>query len=145
MNRPSFDEMFLNVAKVIATRGTCVRRQVGAVAIDKNNYILGTGYNGSAKNTPHCIDTPCKGANSESGTNLDSCDGTHAEQNLVAHVRNPLEIHTVYLTVSPCVSCVKLLIATGCKRIAFSKLYPNSQRSRELALESKVEFDLLYP
>ena len=64
MNRPSFDEYFLNIAKVVSTRGTCIRRKVGSVAIDHNNYILSTGYNGSAKNTLHCIDDPCKGATS---------------------------------------------------------------------------------
>jgi len=145
MNRPSFDEYFLRIAKIVATRSTCVRRQVGSVAVDHNNLILGTGYNGSAKNTEHCIDNPCEGASSSSGTDLDLCNSTHAEQNLIAHIQNPQSIHTVYLTVSPCVFCVKLIVATGCSRIVFSSLYPNSEKSRKLALDSGVEFSLLCP
>lgn len=140
--RPSFDKYFLQIALVVATRATCARRRVGSVAADKNNYLLGTGYNGLAKGVPHCIDNPCAGANSKSGSNLDVCQSTHAEQNLIAHVQRPQNIHTVYLTVSPCISCVKLLVATGCKRILFLVKYPNSEKSEDIAKASGVEFSL---
>ena len=95
--RPTINQYYIKIAELVATRSTCCRRQVGAVAIDKNNLLIGTGYNGSAKNTPHCVDIPCKGASSSSGNNLDECNAIHAEQNLIAHVRNPQNIHTVYL------------------------------------------------
>ncbi len=121
--RPSKDKYFLVLAYATSARATCVRRRVGAVAIDSEGYILSTGYNGSPKESIHCIDKPCVGHDAESGTNLDDCKAIHAEANLIAHCSNPRRIHTIYLTVTPCMSCMKLITATGCRRIVASEIY----------------------
>lgn len=67
----------------------------------------------------------CPGAAAPSGTMLDACQAIHAEQNALLQCRDVRAIHTCYVTVSPCVTCVKLLLNTGCRRIVFTELYPH--------------------
>ena len=52
MTRVSWEEYFMNIAKQVATRGTCDRKYVGSVIV-KNKTILSTGYNGSIRGMPH--------------------------------------------------------------------------------------------
>lgn len=121
--RLSKDEYFLALAHTTAIMSTCQRRQVGAVAIDKDKYIIATGYNGVPKGAIHCTTHPCGGHVHESGDELDSCEAIHAEANLIAHCQNPKEIDTIYLTTTPCMSCMKLIVATNCRRIVASEIY----------------------
>ena len=123
--RPNWIEYFLAIAKVVSSRGTCARRKVGCVFVDANKNIIATGYNGVAKGEPHCISSPCSGSNSPSGENLDNCGAVHAEQNAIARCSNVFSIDIAYLTVSPCINCVKLLLGTNCKEIVFSEQYPH--------------------
>ena len=53
MNRPSWDEYFMQMAELTAQRSTCLRRQVGAIIV-KEKHIIATGYNGAPKGLPHC-------------------------------------------------------------------------------------------
>lgn len=129
-SRPSFDEMWLEVAQVISKRGTCDRRRVGAVLTDINGVCLSTGYNGTARQADHCIVSPCGGARLPSGTGLDKCEAIHAEQNALIQCKEPQNIHTCYTTVSPCIHCVKMLLNTSCQRIVFSELYPHPDAMR---------------
>lgn len=129
MNRPTRDQWAIELAIVTASRATCARRKVGAVILDEMGHVLSTGYNGTAKGQPHCIDTPCKGANCPSGTGLDLCEALHAEQNAIARLREPLAAHTMYCTTAPCVSCTKLILATNIKRIVCREDYPASGRA----------------
>lgn len=69
----------------------------------------------------------CSGATSPSGTNLDGCEAIHAEQNALLQCKNVYEIDTVYVSASPCVTCVKLLMNTSAKRVVFSEEYPHNQ------------------
>ena len=73
----------------------------------------------------------CAGAWSPSGTNLDACQAIHAEQNALLQCRDIYQIHTAYVTASPCVTCCKLLLNTSCERIVFVEEYPHSA-AREL-------------
>ena len=124
--RPNRDEYFLDIATLVATRSTCARRAVGAVAINARGHILATGYNGVPSGFPHCNEGhPCLGVGAASGTNLDACEAVHAEINLLAQCRNVWEIDTIYTTVSPCASCIKSLISTSCQRLVFRELYPH--------------------
>lgn len=124
--RIELDAYFLKLAEDASLRSTCARRQVGAIAVCKNNYVVSTGHNGVPSGQPHCTDIQCEGAIHKSGEGLSDCLAIHAEQNLIAHCRNPQKIRTVYCTVSPCIHCVKLLAATPCSRIVFSEIYPHS-------------------
>jgi dCMP deaminase len=95
------------------------------------NHCIATGYNGVPSGFEHCVDTPCPGARSESGKDLDLCEATHAEANSLIQCKNVFEISTAYCTDSPCRHCVKLLLNTSCVRVVFSRLYPHSD-SEEL-------------
>ena len=66
----------------------------------------------------------CEGSTSPSGTNLDSCNAIHAEQNALLQCRDVHLIHTAYVTTSPCVTCTKLFLNTSCKRIIYLEEYP---------------------
>lgn len=130
--RPSIHETFIKVAEVIAERGTCARRKVGCVLTDVKGRIIATGYNGPARGLAHCTDTPCQGANCPSGQGLDKCEAIHAEQNALMQCSNVDQIHACYVTVSPCIHCVKMLMNTGCKLIVFSEEYAHSKEVKEL-------------
>ena len=82
--RKSWDRYFMDMAKVAASRSTCLRRQVGAVAVSPDNRILGTGYNGALPGTPHCEETGClrQQMNIPSGERQEICRAQHAEANI---------------------------------------------------------------
>lgn len=130
-HRPSKNEYFMDMALLVSERSTCLRRKVGAVLINKRKHVLATGYNGVASGQPHCLDIPCIGANSASGTDLDLCEAVHAEQNALLQCRNVFEIDTCYVTVSPCMTCTKLLLNTSCQTIIFEEDYVD-QKARLL-------------
>ena len=126
--RPSKHEWAMQMAQIVATRSTCLRRQVGCVLVNERHHILATGYNGVAAGLPHCNEIPmgytthlnaCPGAQSLSGQNLDGCEAIHAEQNALLQCPNVHEIMVAYVTVSPCMTCTKLLLNTSCKSIMF--------------------------
>ena len=122
--RPSKDEYFLSMALLASSRSTCQRRKVGCVLTDKQGHVLSTGYNGVPKERPHCNeDTPCMGSHDISGQNLNECQAIHAEVNAIAHCRDVIAIHIAYVTTTPCMSCMKLLLATDCARIVAPSIY----------------------
>ena len=127
MERPSRDEVFLDVAEVVSRRGTCARRKVGCVLVDHYGHVLSTGYNGPPHNWVHCIDTPCPGASAASGTSLELCEAIHAEQNALLQCKNVYKINTCYCTHSPCIHCTKLLLNTGCRFIFFTHQYSHTE------------------
>lgn len=135
--RPSKDEYFMQMAHLVATRGTCLRRQVGCVLVNARGHVLATGYNGVPAGVQHCnthdpyFDTgfphACAGATAASGTCLDACMAVHAEQNALLQCRDVWDIDTVYVTASPCITCTKLLLNTGAARVVFSSAYPSAE------------------
>ena len=80
------------------------------------------------RTNPHA----CPGAGAPSGTDLDACEAIHAEANALLQCRNVWEIHTCYVTVSPCVSCVKLLLNPSTERIVFRAPYTHDEAARKL-------------
>jgi len=124
--RPTRDQVFLEMAIVLSQRSTCARRAVGAILINGKGHIIGSGYNGVPTEWAHCIETACPGASLESGQGLEYCEAIHAEQNAIARCGNVDDVETLYVTTAPCVSCVKLLLNTGCQRIVYKDGYPTS-------------------
>lgn len=136
MTRPSIDAYFSDMARLVSTRGTCHRRKVGCVLVDKNNFVLATGYNGRPKGFNHCQgEHLCSGALSPSGTNLDGCEAIHAEQNALLQCRDTQAIAGAYVTAFPCITCVKLLLNTTCDRIVYLEDYPHN-RAKEMWQEA---------
>lgn len=126
MPRPSLDQLYIRMAGLIAMRATCARRQVGCVLVDKRGRVLSMGYNGVPSGRPHCTDTPCSGAHYPSGQGLEECQAIHAEQNAVVLLDDPLRVDTAYVTTTPCRSCIKLLLATSCRRLVCSSVYAHT-------------------
>jgi dCMP deaminase len=135
--RISRDEWALQIADATSQRGTCIRRRVGAVAVDIHGVILSTGYNGVPRGFPHCMDTPCHGHGFASGLGLDTCEAIHAEANCILFASDMQRIDTLYVTVSPCVSCTKLLLVTPCRRVVFREDYARSGEHLWLAAGRK--------
>ncbi len=127
MKRPSSDEYFMEMAKLAATRSTCMRRKVGAViVIDK--HVLSTGYNGAPRGVSHCEEKGCLriSMNVPSGTRHELCRGVHAEQNAVAQAAYfgiSVKGATIYTTTFPCSLCAKILINSGIKEIVYDEGY----------------------
>ena len=126
MRREDKDQYFLKIAQLVATRSTCPRRSVGCVITNSHGHIKATGYNGVPAGFPHCIHTPCGGQDANTGTKLNSCMATHAEQNALLQCDNTMEIDTIYLTTSPCITCAKLIANTSCKRVIYSEQYTDT-------------------
>jgi dCMP deaminase len=126
--RPNLDVWGLKLAKLVAERGTCYRRQVGCVLLSARGHILASGYNGVPAGWHHCSEDPsgCPGALAPSGLMLDGCQAIHAEQNALLQCKDIYGIAACYCTVSPCITCVKLLLNTSCQRIVFREHYPHA-------------------
>lgn len=121
--RPSWDEYFLMIAKLAATRSTCLAFPVGAVIV-KDRQVLATGYNGSPSGSVHCI------AQGFCYPGLSSCDASstlpsravHAEANAIAQAaKHGISTNKaiIYVTLEPCISCLKLIISAGIKEVFY--------------------------
>ncbi len=125
--RPSWDDYFMEIAQVVAKRSNCCRRHVGAVVM-RDNHILSTGYNGTPRGVKNCFDggcPRCAGA-AKSGTHLEECLCTHAEQNAIcqaAYYGTEISGGTIYITISPCLTCAKLIINAGIKEVVYGGDY----------------------
>lgn len=140
--RPSWNEYFLKITKVIAERATCVKRKVGAIIV-KDNQILATGYNGAPKGFQHCGEVGCirKKMEVPSGWRHELCRGLHAEQNAIIQAAwHGVKIQggTMYCTYQPCVICVKMMINAGIKKLVYIGDYPD-ELAQEMLGQSNIE------
>jgi|YNPMSStandDraft_2_1061718.scaffolds.fasta_scaffold01457_4 dCMP deaminase len=133
MNRPSWDEYFMQIAQMVATRATCPRRRVGAVIVlDKR--ILATGYNGAPIGLAHCTEVGCHIVAGHCIRAL------HAEQNAILQAAlNGVSTRgaTLYVTCQPCNHCAKMIINAGIQRVVFEGNYPDPF-ALELFAEAEV-------
>ena len=140
--RPSWDEYFMQITELVATRSTCLRRKVGALLV-KEKRILSTGYNGAPRNLPHCRQVGClrNQLNIPSGERQEICRGLHAEQNAIIQAALygiSIKESTLYCTHQPCITCSKMIINAGIKRIVFQGKYPDLL-ARQMLEEAKTE------
>lgn len=138
--RPTRDQYFIDMVKVVATRGACVRRKTGCILVNKHNHVIATGYNGKPAGLANCLDSPCSGACADSGTKLDECEAIHAEANALIQCNDTQAIHTAYCTTAPCIHCVKMLLNTSVQRIVFIDDYPH-EISERLCKEAGVKWE----
>lgn len=121
--RPDWDDYFGGIATAIAARGDCSRRRVGAVLVDSNRRIAGTGYNGAPSGGPSCLggDCPRSVSGVAPGSSYDtgpgSCVAVHAEANCLLWA-DPARFagSTIYVTEEPCEGCAKLIAGSGISR-----------------------------
>lgn len=132
--RPSWDDYFLQIAFVVATRSTCDRAHVGAVLV-RDRRILTTGYNGAPAGLPHCDDV---GHLMVAGHCVRAL---HAEQNAIIQAALHgviLQDAHAYVTHQPCLTCSKMLIQAGVRRVVYAGNYPD-EYSRQFLTEAGVE------
>lgn len=114
MNRLSWTDYYLGIAKAVAVRGDCRRAQHGAVIV-KDDKIISTGYNGTAPGGMSCLETGLCPRNLDSTAqhsrgDYDLCWSTHAEANAIIRAAwNDMENATIYITGEPCPGCAKLI------------------------------------
>ncbi len=140
-DRPDWQTYFMDIASLVASRSTCIRRQVGAVIV-KDNRILSTGYNGTPTGIRHCLERGClrDELNIPSGQRHELCRGLHAEQNAIiqaAYHGVSIEAGAIYSTNQPCIICAKMIINAGLKKVIIRDTYPD-----ELATEMLAEAGL---
>lgn len=141
--RPTWDEIFMEQANLMARRSTCLRRHVGAVLV-RDHRAIASGYNGPPSGLPHCDERGgClrEQLGVPSGHRQEICRALHAEQNVMLQLaitglsgRDT----TLYVTHFPCFTCAKLLVQLGVRKIIYAKGYPD-QFSADLLDEAGVE------
>lgn len=140
--RPSWDEYFLNIAKVVASRSNCMKRKVASVIV-KDKRIISTGYNGTPRGVPNCDEGGCPRCNSfaDSGAKLDECLCSHGEENAIVQAAYHgicIRGATLYCTLSPCLICTKMIINSGIREVVYNKDYPLNDASRGLFESAEV-------
>ncbi len=140
--RPSWHEYFMSIARLVATRSTCLRRKVGAILV-KDKRILCTGYNGAPAGLKHCLEIGClrEKLGIKSGQRHELCRALHAEQNVLiqaAYHGIAVSGSVLYCTNLPCSICTKMIINAGIKRIYYEEGYPDDL-SRKMLEEAQIE------
>ena len=143
MKRPGWNQYFMQITQLVASRSTCLRRQVGALLVKEKN-ILATGYNGVPSGITHCDVTGClrEKLNVPSGERHELCRGLHAEQNaIIQAAKHGTSIvgSILYCTDSPCIICSKMLINAGVIEVVFGRGYPDTL-SLEMLAEAGIKF-----
>ena len=133
-NRISKNEYFMEIASVVSKRSTCIKRKVGAVLV-KDSHILATGYNGAPSGLSHCTAETCVRKNLKSGEKPELCRGVHAEINCIIqaaiHGTSIKGDTTLYSTHFPCMSCLKMIINAGIKKLVYRKGYDMENKVKE--------------
>ncbi len=141
--RPSWDEYFMSIARVVAARSNCVKRKVGAI-IARHRRIISTGYNGTPRGVRNCNEGGCPRCNAftQGGARLDECLCSHGEENAItqaAYHGVTVNDGTIYTTFSPCLMCTKMIINAGLAEVVYNSDYPLNDVSIELLRESGVK------
>jgi len=135
-NRPSWDEYFMMLAKLAASRSTCLSRPTGAVVV-KDKQVVTTGYNGSLPGQAHCMDEgDCfrRSLKWPEAMKYDMCRSAHAEANAIALAAKKgvsLEGGTIYCTLEPCITCAKLIVMSGITRVVYEHSYDSPIPERD--------------
>jgi dCMP deaminase len=133
----------MDIARMVATRGNCLRRKVAAVVV-KEQRIVSTGYNGTPRGIRNCFDGGCPRCASDapSGVGLGECVCSHAEENAItqaAYHGIALRGAVLYTTLSPCIICAKMIINAGIKEVVYETDYEFSAQIRALFREAGVK------
>ncbi len=147
--RPSWDEYFMLIAKLVSTRSTCNSRPTGAVLV-KDKQILATGYNGSMPGAAHCLDETMpdgspychrRALNIADVDKYNFCRASHAEANAIAQAaRHGIAVAgaSLYVTLEPCFICIKLLATAQIERVFFELAYESRDETRDRAWKLAV-------
>jgi len=145
--RPSWNDYFMLLAKIVSSRSTCNVVKVGCVLIN-DKQILSTGYNGSVPGYKHCSDFGdkfCYIKESEDILRYNFCLANHAEMNVIAQAAKTgvsVKDSVLYTTYSPCLSCMKSLLVAGIRKVYYEKrfLTGNTETDKQLDVYAKENF-----
>ena len=142
-SRPSWDQYFMDIAKQVAARSNCMKRQVAAVIVSERR-IISTGYNGTPRGVKNCNEGGCPRCNgfSESGRNLEECLCSHGEENAIVQASYhgiAIRDATLYTTYSPCLICSKMIINAGIRRVVYNEAYPLNGTATAMLKEAGVD------
>lgn len=142
-NRPNWDEYFMNIADVAASRSNCSRRHVAAVIV-KDHRIISTGYNGTPRGIKNCFEGGCPRCDSStaSGEKLEECICSHGEENAIVQAAyHGISVNQgiLYTTYSPCLLCAKMIINAGIKEVVYKERYTIDATSMRLLKEAGVK------
>jgi len=140
--RPGWDEYFMKIAQVASMRSNCIKRKVGAVIV-RDRRVVSTGYNGTPRGTRNCNEGGCPRCNSlaSSGTRLDECLCSHAEENAIAQAAyhgTSVKDGILYTTFAPCLMCSKMIINSGIIEVVFNVDYPLNDTSFQLFAQAGI-------
>ena len=139
-NRKCWNQYFMEITEMVASRSTCDRAFVGCVIVNDDHRIVSTGYNGSVAGNPHCDDV---GHTMRDG----HCIATiHAEMNALLYCAKegiPVKNCIVYVTHFPCLNCTKALIQAGIKKIYYKYEYNVDEYALYLLKNNNVEIEKL--
>jgi len=141
--RPTWDEYFMKIAKMVSTRSNCMKRSVAAVIV-KDGRIISTGYNGTPRGVKNCNEGGCPRCNSfsPSGRKLGECYCSHAEENAIVQASyHGIDINQakIYTTFSPCLICTKMIINSGIHEVIFNEAYPLATEPLNILKEAGVK------
>lgn len=144
MERPSWEEYFIDLAVLVSSRSTCLRKQHGAIIV-KDKQILSTGYNGTPAKIVHCETCFREDHNIPHGTMYELCRSTHAEANAIVQAAKhgvAIDGATIYVTGIPCLMCTRLIINAGIKEVVtgFDEHEDQFQASIELLKEAGIKW-----
>jgi dCMP deaminase len=142
VQRPSWDQYFMNIAKVVASRSNCMKRKVAAIIV-RDKRVISTGYNGTPRGTRNCNEGGCPRCNglATSGTNLDECLCSHGEENAIVQASYhgvSLKDAVIYTTFAPCLQCAKMIINSGIREVIYNMDYPLNATAFQLFSEANI-------
>jgi len=138
MDRPEFDDIFMELAVNLSKRSHCIKRHVGAVVV-KDTRIISIGYNGPPAGTHNCdVEWPEEGCprDSKGGCSL----AIHAEQNALLYaVKNNASVEgaTIYVTLSPCLACARIIYTMGVRKVVYLNSYA---KYKGIASDEGIDF-----
>jgi dCMP deaminase len=138
MKRPTFDDIYMELAQKLAGRSHCVKIKVGAV-LTQHSRIISLGYNGPPAGTHNCDEEwPEQGCarDRKGGCSL----AIHAEENAILYAaRNnaAIEGSTIYVTLSPCLACARVIFTMGVKKVVYLNSYAEY---KGIDIDEGVEF-----
>jgi dCMP deaminase len=149
MHRPSWEEYFISIAKLTSERSNCIRRKVGCIIVN-DNRIISLGYNGTPSGLKNCYEGGCQrcngyvkapGKNLGPGKNLELCLCLHAEELFAS--KSDLNGATIYITLLPCVGCMKKIIQSKIKKVVYIEKYSPflDDLSIDIASKAKIEIN----
>jgi dCMP deaminase len=152
-NKPSWDNSFIDICKVISKRSTCLKIKTSSIIV-KNNNIISIGYNGVPSKMEHCTDYWFNIWNSdwkqimsfedflqveyfrEQHHNWSYFRELHAEMNAILQSKTDISGSTLYTLLSPCINCSKCIITSGIKKVVFVEKYNRDYDMSKLLLEN---------